>query len=480
METTPKRYSSTQRVLLFMLTTVILMTSVLLGFNLWFYSIKLRVSFRLSKLIHLSAVLLQITTRRQVVIGPLKTQHSVVAEDPDYTPVVPEIVSHEQRKDVDTELVNALDVESRSRRKENEDSLPNVVESSPIEGWYKSGQRYFVYQPSGGISNQRKILEWGVMVAKILNRTLVLPPIAPHTTLYKNYNKLPYDLVAPADKVIDVALLERFVPVVTVRGLTFIDFVSRNENTSVDVSWEVLVRNNLKEKRADRWSSGRVRELYANSKASVLYFKEGTMWQCFDFTTEEMKQVQRITRFHPVLRRTASILASSINNGTYNSLHIRFADGDASKLREGWLKPARTFSYRMQLAKFSTISPYLYIATVPKKRNSAYFAKIKQKYKVLFSSDLPQEPINQALDGFPENLKGSILGVIEQLICARATKFLGTGFSTFSEYIRFVRMDRIIGNDPFIAVTDTSSLLSMNEHRFLSVNSTCTSEVKVC
>lgn len=353
-------------------------------------------------------------------------------------------------------------------------------QADPMRGWYVPGTRYFVYQPSGGISNQRKILEWAVMVAKLLNRTLILPPIAPHTTLYKNYNKLSYDVLTPADQVMDIELLEEFIPTVTITGMTFIEFVGQNENKTTGQVWEALARNSLRIKRADQWSSSTVRKKYGNSGASVLYFKEGTMWQCFDFTREEMSEVQRMVRFHPFLRRTASLLAGGINNGTYNALHIRFADGDASKIREGWLKPARTFAYRMQLAKFVNISPYLYIATVPKKRNSPYFAKIKQKYKVIFSADLPEEPIDKALSSFPDQLKPSILGVIEQLICARAIKFLGTGFSTFSEYIRYVRMNRIIGNDPFIDHTDKASEAFINERRFLSTNSSCTSEVRVC
>ena len=33
-----------------------------------------------------------------------------------------------------------------------------------------SGKRYFMYSPSGGFNNQRKELEYGLMIAKLLNR----------------------------------------------------------------------------------------------------------------------------------------------------------------------------------------------------------------------------------------------------------------------------------------------------------------------
>lgn len=341
-----------------------------------------------------------------------------------------------------------------------------VQESSP---WFTSDERYFVYQPSGGISNQRKILEWAVIVARSLNRTLVIPPIAPHTTLYKNFNKQVYTDQSPANDVIDLPLLNKFIKAQPIIGTTFADFILQNE----DDSWETLARNNLKEKRAHPWSASTVIEKYDKSPANVLFFKEGTMWQSFDFTRNNVQKAQFYVRFHPKLRSVARELSGYINGGVYNALHIRFADGDASKLREGWLKPARTFMFRMQLAKFVEKSPFLYIATVPKRRNSSYFSRIKLKYKTVFASDLRGDLIDEALKVYPDKLKSSILGVIEQLICARSVKFLGTGFSTFSEYIRDVREQRVIGNDPFVVGDE-------GEERYLSMNSSCMSEVKVC
>ena len=39
--------------------------------------------------------------------------------------------------------------------------------------------RFFVYQPTGGWGNQRMILASAIVVANAMNRTLVLPMIAP-------------------------------------------------------------------------------------------------------------------------------------------------------------------------------------------------------------------------------------------------------------------------------------------------------------
>jgi len=100
------------------------------------------------------------------------------------------------------------------------------------------------------------------------------------------------------------------------------------------------------------------------------------MWQCFNFTTEEMNQIQQKLFFHASLRTTARQLAQKVSpTGKYNALHIRFADGEANRVRENWLKPSTTFLYRMKMAKFLEISPYLYIATVPSKIDSPYFVR---------------------------------------------------------------------------------------------------------
>jgi len=43
---------------------------------------------------------------------------------------------------------------------------PPVVQAAvvPVPAWYSATTRYLVFQPSGGISNQRKILSWALRV----------------------------------------------------------------------------------------------------------------------------------------------------------------------------------------------------------------------------------------------------------------------------------------------------------------------------
>ena len=198
------------------------------------------------------------------------------------------------------------------------------------------------------------------------------------------------------------------------------------------------------------------------------------MWQCFNFTSAEIDSIQKHIFFHPSLRTTARELArhiTPVEDGPYNALHIRFADGESNKVRENWLRPASTFAFRMRMAKFADISRYLYIATVPSKASSPYFKAFKESYNVSFSSALPQRiPV---VESFAPAMRSTVLGILEQLICARAQKFLGTGFSTFSEHIRTLRRFRALVVDPTASTSEA-------EVRFASQVTPCLNDLKVC
>ena len=57
--------------------------------------------------------------------------------------------------------------------------------------WLLPNEKYFIFQPSGGLSNQRIIIEQALVVCRALNRTCVLPMAAKHTSMWYNYNKQP-------------------------------------------------------------------------------------------------------------------------------------------------------------------------------------------------------------------------------------------------------------------------------------------------
>lgn len=76
----------------------------------------------------------------------------------------------------------------------------------------KDGERYFVYSPSGGFNNQRKELESAMRIAIVLNRTLLVPMIAKHTSGWSKYHDLKNESLLPADVLLDFELMKRYSP----------------------------------------------------------------------------------------------------------------------------------------------------------------------------------------------------------------------------------------------------------------------------
>ena len=65
--------------------------------------------------------------------------------------------------------------------------------------WRVQGQKYFVFQSSGGLSNQRIMIENALLLGRALNRTVIVPPLAPHSSMWWNYNKIIPTDTAPYD-----------------------------------------------------------------------------------------------------------------------------------------------------------------------------------------------------------------------------------------------------------------------------------------
>lgn len=338
--------------------------------------------------------------------------------------------------------------------------------------WRRPGEKYFVYQTSGGLSNQRIILESALIVGKYLNRTVVLPGLGPHTSMWYNFNKIPLDDFIAADELLDGPHMGKMSRILPLRGLTLKRFIEVNEEPN---TWKRVERNKLGEKRANPWSLDYLKRHFGSVSEPVLFFARGTMWECFDFPLEVMNEARRSVRAHPSLRRVARDVVERYFPKGFNSLHIRFMDGDGTDLREGLLKPGASFVFRMR--KFDKSLP-LYVATVPNRRKSEYFNPFKEKFRrLVFGNVLERdEQVVQALEGITRRMKDTVLGFIEQLVCARAERFLGTGFSTFSEHIRRMRRWREL-----VAVTDLTDAKEISkEEKYLSIVTPCTGPMTPC
>jgi len=336
--------------------------------------------------------------------------------------------------------------------------------------WMKPREKFFVYQSSGGLSNQRIMLEYALIIGRLLNRTILVPGMGPHTSMWYNFNKIPLEDFLAADELLDNKAMENVARTLILRGVTFKRFIAVNENKN----WLRVERNKLGEKRLNPWSIDYMLNTFGSADEPVLFFARGTMWECFDFPQDLLDEARRAVRAHPDLRKVARDVSKHLFPRGFNAMHIRFMDNDGTDLREGLLKPAPTFIYRMR--KFDKSIP-LYVATVPSRRKSAYFNSFKSQFDLVFGDRLEQNAaVISALSGITRRMKETVLGVIEQLVCARAEKFLGTGFSTFSEHIRRMRRWREL-----VAVENLAdSTETLTESKFLKMVTPCNNPLMPC
>lgn len=83
----------------------------------------------------------------------------------------------------------------------------------------------------------------------------------------------------------------------------------------------------------------------------------------------------------------------------------------------------------------------LYIATDEK--NRSYFHLFEEEgFKVVFWEDLDQEVLLPFLERYPSRMSMDMLSAIEQLLCTYALKFLGSGYSTLTNFILRMRKRR--------------------------------------
>jgi len=347
------------------------------------------------------------------------------------------LLTNDDRKE---QYAQAWAFKSLNKWKPEKDTM---IERYFLKGsWFKPGRKYFVYQPSGGMSNQRLILEHAVLVARALKRVLVVPPLCPHTSMFWNYNKVEWDRTAEGLAVFERVRMENAVPVLGLSNTILRRFVEFNENKN-GISWLRSERSHKKKDRGPRWKTGDLKEMFGEAKEDVIFFAKYTMWRGFNFTVDETlfakKHVQLSSQFRTIARKASEEL---FGGKPFLGLHIRFQDKD-SKLLKDKLSPPGVFLSRFKKKKALTISNRVYVATPPNRITSPFFEAFRQKsYDLVFSDELTNLTIvDEFLKGFPPNdIQSSILGLIEQLICARSDLFLGTGFSTFSHFIRIQRI----------------------------------------
>ena len=372
----------------------------------------------------------------------------------------------------------------------------NVASGIVLEGRSPSNvtqhhrKRYLSYQsPGNGWNNQRQALENAVVLAKLLNRTLVVQPMSPHDKVkemkyggkpgFLAYNQLQQGDLMPLSWFLDMKKLGQIVPYeenvkadedfkkdyqhltwrYVCHSVGFGYWVDRHPRTPEE---EELLHNqkyNLKQiwqKKCPREqhlfneaNPGEVIIEYIedllNYKEEMLYFEQGTLYgitlRFFDY--ERAREAQNWVNSGIDYSTSVKAVGDKVREilgGRYNAIHVRRTDHqDRSFEVEFWIDSLRNASVTSELP--------LYVAT--DEEDHHYFLPMKQAgYRIYFYTDLL---FLYDFTGVPSASHKDFIGMHEQYICWSAVAFVPSPHSSFSSYILRKRASSDIWKQGLIA-----------------------------
>lgn len=349
--------------------------------------------------------------------------------------------------------------------------------------------KYLSYQPpGGGWNNQRVAFENAVVLAKLLNRTLIVHPLAPHQEIlrlkrsrkmsagYEIYNMLPKDKLLPLSKVIDLKELSKLVPVKEVtsshveflkkykhfrwhrvchNGLVgmWVDTIPKKTN---EEKWKLLQRHmetnlpiygdlplyrRICKTEMKQYGNTSVRPVWgiwnelSNRTEDMLYFSEGSLYirelLFFDKTTvlNAHEWIMRFIRFAPDIRKRVADVLEAMGH-PFNAIHVRRTDHPSSfRIKQDyWLQ-------LLNARDAVNLTKTLYIAT--DEEDKTWFKAFSEAgYNLYFAEDFSDQ---LRLGNVNLAVIQDMLGLCEQLICAHADHFVGSYYSTFTMYIKRLR-----------------------------------------
>jgi hypothetical protein len=279
-------------------------------------------------------------------------------------------------------------------------------------------KKYFVFQPSGGLSNQRAQLEYAMIICRLTKRICVAPPIAPHSNYFYNYNIIPAKGVISAQRIFNMEELNKAAQVVSIpEGMTFLEWLESLRSESY--SFYKVTRDVKKFKPGTllKWSEKEIKQMFADRKEQILYFANQTMWGTMEWKGllggyDDRKIVHSHLMYANHLKEVAKELSEVM--GHYHAVHVRRGD----KVTEANFKQVShpCSWYESRIHAFISSTNKVYIATDEHNREM-FDCFDKSTWKVYFVEDLPTEKIDAYLALYPERMRNDMTGVLEQLLC---------------------------------------------------------------
>ena len=335
--------------------------------------------------------------------------------------------------------------------------------------------RFLSYQPPGnGWNNQRIALENAFVLAKLLNRTLLVHPLAPHVLGsrlkagqpygYLAYNMLNSSDLLPPSQFLDLELMSQVVSVkeITVSHPEFVadyssltwrnichtpgygfwvdqlpqtafevELLARQRFSSLGRVWRGKCAEERERVKKNHVNIPLVRYVadLQNDPSEMLYFEHGTLFGIhIRFTTMEnalqaQKWVVNHIRYNQAVWESVAMIERKIGSH-FNAIQVRRKDHMDRKLPQSyWIE-------RMIQKNFSKEFP-VYVAT--NDANSEWFNSfLTQGYKLYFSKDFKEY---LSFPNVRESLRNDLLGIHEQCLCEHAGLFVGSPASTFNAFI---------------------------------------------
>ena len=349
--------------------------------------------------------------------------------------------------------------------------------------------KYLSYQPpGGGWNNQRVAFENAVVLAKLLNRTLIVHPLAPHQEIlrlkrkrklsagYEIYNMLPEVNLLPLSQVIDLKELSRLIPVkeVTSSHVEFLKkyrhlrwhqvchnglvgiwvdtipektegeklkLLQRHMETNLPIHRDLPLYRRICKTELKHYGNTSSRPVWgiwnelSNRTEHMLYFSEGSLYiralLFFDKTTvlNTHAWIMRYIRFAPDIRQRVAEVLEAMGH-PFNALHVRRTDHPSSvhMKQQNWLQ-------QLNMRDAVNLTKTLYIAT--DEEDKTWFKPFSEAgYNLFFAEDFSDQ---LRLGNVKPVVTQDMLGLCEQLICAHADHFVGSYYSTFTMYIKRLR-----------------------------------------
>ena len=386
--------------------------------------------------------------------------------------------------------LQACDCSHSSGNQEKDASQPSpshhdVQKTPPI--------KFLSYQPPGnGWNNQRIAMENALVLAKLLNRTLLVHPLAPHelgnklkaglSHGYLAYNKLHTHQLLPPSQFLDLELMSQVIPVQEVAvshpeflarfghltwrnichtpGYGFwvdqqpqtaaeVDMLSRQQFTSLGHVWREKCPKEKLRAEKDPTSIPLIRYVSDLQQigSEMLYFERGTLFGIhIRFTSREramqaQKWVVEHVRYNIAIWKVVGKVHEMLGN-RYNAIQVRRKNHMDSKL------PPSYWIGRMIEMNYSKSVP-VYVATDD--ADEEWFNPFQlEGYKLYFTRDMSHHLSFLHLD---ESLRNDFVALHEQCLCISAAKFVGSPASTFNAFILRQRREGLHVRDGLIVDT---------------------------